>query len=582
MATTELMPPPDVVRPPVRSAGSWGFMAAAAILIAAHAPLLILHGEQIWLRPHYQFFPLAVLGAVVLAVTRLRGYGPLKPGSVGYALPLLTFAWLLLTVSELLYSSWLGAVAALVTLTVVLFAVGGARLVRRLLPSLVLLGLIIPPPFELDRQLILALQSLTARWASAVLDFLGVYHLMAGNVVEIGGRRLLVEEACSGVNSLFSLLACSLFFVFLVRRPPVHAIFLLTATVGWVLVANVARVVTVAYGTTYWGVDLAEGWRHEALGAAVFGVALALVWSTDRFLLFLLSPTASAVPRPASAVASSEGATASRKVPLAIWPVVAAYLLLLIAHFALYGGAVPEAKATTGPIPAVVEKLDADSLSARFEHWQRLGFAADTRNPGSAFGEFSKTWSYQNGQNMAGFSLDYPFPSWHDLTRCYTGQGWTMDEQAVHKPAPPPNPPPAAGEGGAGADQDGYVAVRFTKPGFRSGYLLFCQFNKDGAPLDPRLGAAYLSVYRQEAALRHWWYRLQGAPDPTPAEPAPPVYQLQLFVESYTPLGVADRAAVEAFFLEGRRTLRDQWAASVLAQDRFNELFTFSRLKTTH
>ena len=362
-----------------------------------------------------------------------------------------------------------------------------------------LLGLIIPPPFELDRQLILALQSLTVRWASAVLDFFGVYHVMAGNVVEIGGRRLLVEEACSGVNSLFSLLACTLFFVFLVRRPLVHALFLLMATVGWVLVANVARVVTVAYGTIHWSVDLAEGWRHEALGAAVFGVALALVWSTDRFLLFLLSPTASAALRPASAVASSEGATSLRKIPLAIWPVVAAYLLLLIAHFALYGGAVSEVKTTAGPVPAVVEKLDADSLPAQFEHWQRLGFAADARNPGSAFGEFSKTWSYQNGQNMAGFSLDYPFPSWHDLTRCYTGQGWAMDEQAVHKPAQ-----------ADGADQDGYVAVRFTKPGFRSGYLLFCQFNKDGAPLDPRLGAAYLSVYRQEAALRHWWYRLQG------------------------------------------------------------------------
>ena len=124
-----------------------------------------------------------------------------------------------------------------------------------------------------------------------------------------------------------------------------------------------------------------------------------------------------------------------------------------------------------------------------------------------------------------------------------------MDEQAVHKPKD-------------GAAQDGYLAARFTKPGYRSGYLLFCQFNKDGGPLDPRLGAAYLSVYRQEAALRHWWYRLQGTPDPTPTEPAPPVYQLQLFVESYTPLSAADRAAAEAFFLEGRRMLRKQWFAA--------------------
>ncbi len=172
---------------------------------------------------------------------------------------------------------------------------------------------------------------------------------------------------------------------------------------------------------------------------------------------------------------------------------------------------------------------------------------------------------------MAGFSLDYPFPAWHDLTRCYTGQGWALDEQAVHKPSQ-----------ADGADLGGYVVVRFTKPGYRSGYLLFCQFNKDGTPLDPRLGAAYLSIYRQEAALKRWWYRLQGAPDPTPAEPAPPVYQLQLFVESYAPLSAAERAAAEAFFLEGRRTLRKQWEAPIMTRTRFNGLFTYFQLKTTH
>ena len=134
-----------------------------------------------------------------------------------------------------------------------LYAVGGARLFRAALPAWLLLWLIIPPPFELDRQLILWLQSLTTRWASAVLDFLGQYHVLAGNVVEIGGRRLFVEEACSGVNSLFSAAACTLFFVFLVRRPPLHAALLLAASVGWVLAANVVRVAGIAYVLARWG-----------------------------------------------------------------------------------------------------------------------------------------------------------------------------------------------------------------------------------------------------------------------------------------------------------------------------------------
>src|SRR5262249_50667112 len=247
-----------------------------------HLPLLIVHGRQIWLRPHYQFFPFVLLGAAFLAFTRLRDLGPLSPGAARWSLPLVGFAWALLAVAELLYSSWLGAVATLLLLAAVLFALGGGRLFRAALPAWLLLWLAVPPPFELDRQLILWLQSLTAQWSSRVLDLLGVFHVMAGNVVEIGGRRLLVEEACSGVNSLFSIFACTLFFVFWARRPLVQSLLLLTAAVAWVIVANVARVTLVAYACARWGLDLTAGWRHEGLGVLLFAVALGLLWSTDR------------------------------------------------------------------------------------------------------------------------------------------------------------------------------------------------------------------------------------------------------------------------------------------------------------
>ncbi len=154
--TAELMPPPPVVRSPARSGAAWGFIVAAAILIAAHLPLLFRHAEQLWLRPHYQFFPLALLGVVVLAAARLRGYGPLKQCSAGYALPLLAVAWFLLAVAELLNSSRLGAIAAMVAIVVVLFVFGGGRFIRAMLPAILLLCFAIqPPPFELDRQLIL-------------------------------------------------------------------------------------------------------------------------------------------------------------------------------------------------------------------------------------------------------------------------------------------------------------------------------------------------------------------------------------------------------------------------------------------
>ncbi len=299
MSTTYLEPPTVAPAfPPARRVLPWAVLAAVAAALAAHLPLLILHAQQIWMRPHYQFFPLVLLGAAVLAFLRLRDLGPLTPAPAPRAWPLLGAAWILLAAAELLYSSWLGTTAALAALAALLYALGGARLFRAALPAWLLLWLAVPPPFELDRQLILWLQSLTARWASAALDVVGVYHVMAGNVVEVGGRRLLVEEACSGVNSLFSTLACTLFYVFFVRRPPVRAVLLLAAAVGWVLAANVVRVAAIAFLAARWGIDLSEGWRHETLGAGLFVAVLGLVWSTDRLLLFLTAPSARPKPAP--------------------------------------------------------------------------------------------------------------------------------------------------------------------------------------------------------------------------------------------------------------------------------------------
>jgi exosortase len=519
-----------------------GLVVAGAVVVLAHLPLLVQHGRQLWLRPHYQFFPLVLLGSLVLAFLRLRDGERLAPGSPRWSWPLLALAWFVLVLAELLYSSWLAAVAALALLAAALFTLGGGRLLRAALPAWLLLWLAVPPPFELDRSLILGLQSLTARWSSSALDVLGVLHVMAGNVVESSGRRLLVEEACSGVNSLFSVLACTVFFVLLARRPFPWSLTLIAAAIAWVLAANVARVVFVTYASVRWGIDLTSGWRHDALGLLLFALALVLLASTDQLLQFLLKPATPGRPKHEPAVAAAETATGCGLPWGVAGGLSAAYALLLAGHLSLYGiGREAGVVTAPGPVAAAVDGLDADTLPERCEHWQRLGFAHETRNLGSAFGERSVTWTYHLGQNAGAVSLDYSFPGWHDLTRCYTGQGWRIEGEVVQEAAP-----------------EGYVEVQLTKPAYRSGYLLYCQFDEQGVPLEPRRGGSHLSVHRHESALRHFWERVSPTATPLGGDPPGPVYQLQLFVESYAPLSLPEQHAARELFLRARHDLRER------------------------
>jgi exosortase len=507
---------------------------AAGCLALAHLPLLVAHAQQIWLRPHYQFFPLVLVGAVVLLVVRVRHLGELTPAAAGHAALCFAAAGAVLAAAELLHSSWLGAVSAVLSSGAALFAAGGGRLLRAGAPALLLLCVAIPPPLELDRTLILALQSWTARWGSRVLDLLGVYHVLAGHVVETGGRRFFVEEACSGVNSLFSVFGCTLFFVFFHRRRPAHAALLLAAAVAWVLAANVARVVGVVYLGTVHGIDLADGWRHDALGYALLVVVLLLVVSTDQLLLFLTAPAAGGDAERAEEPAAAPTRWAGPAPHLA-WLVTAAFCALLACHLALYGagdlGGRPAASAG-GLNP---DELEAAALPERVGRWERRDFAATRRNPGSEFGEFSSAWVYQFGARRATVSLDYPFPSWHDLTRCYTSQGWVIDDEAVH------------------AAPEGYVEVKLTKPAYRSGYLLFAEFDRGGTTLEPRRGGPLLSLYRHDSALQRLWGRAAGAAPPS--DLPGPVLQLQLFVETHSALSADEEAEARAFFARARKEL---------------------------
>src|SRR5205807_2358630 len=124
---------------------------------------------------------------------------------------------------------WLGTSAAMATLLALAYGLGGGRLLRAVLPAWAFAGLAVLPPSGFDQALIFKLQALVSHWGSPVLDALGVLHVAEGNVIQVAGHRLLVEQACSGIHSLFAVLGVMLFFVLWEGRKPVGAGLLIIA-----------------------------------------------------------------------------------------------------------------------------------------------------------------------------------------------------------------------------------------------------------------------------------------------------------------------------------------------------------------
>ena len=262
---------------------------AVVLIFASTLPFFAQHLSNLWrFKPHYDVFPVLLAGIVWLAWQRWPA-GGLCPASsrLGGVVPYLGLA--LLAIGVLLFSPWLAVLAFIVMAGGLILSLDGT--VRRdWLPVWALLWLLVPPPAGLDDRFIHWLQLATSHASSLVLDQLGVRHLMEGNVLVLPGHRLLVEEACSGINSLFTLLVATSLFVVAARRPLIWSVLLLVASVCWAGLSNIGRVVAIAVAQARYHVDWSTGWQHEALGFAVIGLALLMLVCTDRFLAFLLGP----------------------------------------------------------------------------------------------------------------------------------------------------------------------------------------------------------------------------------------------------------------------------------------------------
>ncbi|MFO0810539.1 MAG: exosortase U [Gemmataceae bacterium] len=533
--------PPERRQPTAPAVFSGKLLTLSACALVACAPLAIAHFRQIAQRPHYQFFPLALLAACMVALIRFRPFHATQVGAVVDTAAALGAGLLGLAVAIVIDSSWLGYLALLVTVVGLVYGATGREGLRHAVPALALLIIVLPPPFEMDREWILALRRLTTQWSGLILDAMKVPHLMAGNVVELGHRRLMVEDACSGINSLFALVATALFFAALFGRSLVHTFLLVVAAIWWVLVANVARVVAVVLADRR-GLDWTEGWRHEALSIALFVVATLLTGSTDCLFRLIFVQFAAwrargrADDEAVNEVEVTPKPTISRPRDFA-WSWMGttmcslAFLGLAGAYWGLNGSSAIGQMTVT--IARHMDRFGAELLPDRVGDWQRTEFRPETRNPGSAFGEFSRVWTYRHGIAAATISADYPFPGWHDLTRCYTSQGWVIHDQNLVA---------------ASSDQPGFVEVEFERAGFQSAYLLYAEVGPTGEPLEPRLAGAHLSLHRQRSTMARLAHRFGLAPAPPPEEPQAEVGQIQLFIHSEIPLSAEQKSAAQALF----------------------------------
>jgi len=553
-----------------------------SLVLASHLPFLIFHFRNLWNKPHYQFFPLLLLGIVWVAWRRWPRSGFVRSWSWSGMLFLL-LGLAVMAASVLLFSPWLSAIAALLVAGAVILGTGRHPW-RDWLPMWILLWLLIPLPMGLDEQLVQNFQSTTSHASSLVLDVAGVRHVMEGSVLVLPGSELPLEEASSGVNPLGVLFVVAALLVVAARRPLIWSALLLTSSVVWAFLVSLAHAVITVFAQARNGLDSFSARQHVVLGLSLLGSAVLMLICTDRLLAFLLGPVDAperilerdpfsrawnwCVGGAKSGDAGSPGRASSAEEVEQVKQVKAIgrkpQFLITGAFFVLgilqliclaLGASQSQLDAASTALLHRADLFARSDLPAAVDGWNQVQYS--TGEPDSRDGGrwYRRTWKYQRDSHVCSVAVGHPSRELSELGETYTRRGWSVLKK---------NARPADSESAATGDT--YIEVEMTRAADECGLLLYSLFDPAGLAVtatdmsDEAPGQRQMSFWTraQQKILRNPLSRQFRCAQTF--DSGYTTWLVLTFVPSRDRLSTAERESVLSLFLQARQELTSAYA----------------------
>ncbi len=177
------------------------------------------------------------------------------------------------------------AAALLLAMVGVIQQYWGLAVLRLLWFPIFYLGFVVPLPGWVLDQITLPLKEFVSWLVTGGLAQLDYPIGRLGVTLYVGPYQLLVEDACAGLNSLVSLSAIGLFYVYLLRGSnAVYSMLLLAMVIPIAIAANCVRVAALVLITYYLGNAWAQGYLHNFAGMVTFVSALLFIFMLDWIL----------------------------------------------------------------------------------------------------------------------------------------------------------------------------------------------------------------------------------------------------------------------------------------------------------
>ncbi|MDD2598619.1 MAG: exosortase/archaeosortase family protein [Kiritimatiellae bacterium] len=135
------------------------------------------------------------------------------------------------------------------------------------------------------------LRFIASAGACSFLNGFGLEIQRSGTAIysRVAGAEFNVDVAdpCSGIRSLFALMALTAIYAWYTQKSLVQKLLLFACAIPLAVIGNMSRIISICLAASWFGQEVATGYYHDYSGYVVFIIAIFLMFQSGRYIAWL-------------------------------------------------------------------------------------------------------------------------------------------------------------------------------------------------------------------------------------------------------------------------------------------------------
>lgn len=255
------------------------------LFLLTYVPTFIWMWDRWFARDSYYSHGILIPFVVVFLVWQKReDLASIKKISSGWGMFLIITGMLMHIFASLMRVYFISGFSMLIVLVGLILFFYGFAVFKKILFPILFLVFMIPVPLVIITNISFKMKIFAAKIATDILNNAGIPALREGSLIHMRNAQIVVDDVCSGLRSLISLMALGSIFAYWMKSSIVRKYLLFIITIPIAIVTNVARIIFLSSIAEIWGPKYAVGFIHDASGFLVFALAFILLFVAGRIL----------------------------------------------------------------------------------------------------------------------------------------------------------------------------------------------------------------------------------------------------------------------------------------------------------